>query len=105
MNASAPSPSAKAAATIQGSFLVARASACSGTSVPLSGGASSEIRASPMACSRCRRSLVKQRRNSVETSAGVPFGNAFQSGSSLSTEANVSDADSPVNARLPVSIS
>jgi hypothetical protein len=68
-------------------------------------GCCSMIRASPMACKRCRRSFCKHCRSSLRTAAGVSGGSAFQSGSNFSTEASVSETDSPLKASLPVSIS
>ena len=53
-------------------------------------GCSSAMRASPIACSRCLRSFVRQRRTSLRMEAGVLAGSASQSGSSFSTVAKVS---------------
>jgi len=44
------------------------------------GGFSNIIRASPIACSRCFRSFVRHRRNSLRIDAGVSRGSALQWG-------------------------
>ena len=63
------------------------------------------MRASPIACSRCRRSLVKQRESSIRIRCGTAAGRSAQSGSLVITKASVSLTPSPANARRPVSIS
>ncbi len=64
-----------------------------------------KMRASPIACKRCLRSLARQRRSRVRTADGIEAGSLDQSGSSLATETRISPPESPVNARCPVSIS
>ena len=66
---------------------------------------STAMRASPMACSLCLQSFLRQCRISLRTVAGVWVGSALQAGSSFSTDASVSESDLPWKARLPASIS
>jgi hypothetical protein len=63
------------------------------------------MRASPIACSRARGSLARQRVTSRRQLGGSEDGSADQSGSSRITAASVSETVSPANARLPDSIS
>jgi hypothetical protein len=68
-------------------------------------GCASTIRASPIACRRCARSLVRQRRSSVRMPAGMSAGSWLQSGSTFKIDASVSLTDSPWNACVPARIS
>jgi len=68
-------------------------------------GESIAMRASPIACNRCRRSLVKLRASSIRTRCGTVPGRSAQSGSLVITKASVSLTPSPAKARRPVSIS
>ncbi len=86
-------------ASVAGSAL----GASSSTSPPSA--RSMRMRASPMSRSRLRGSFSRQRRSRRCSIGGVVAGTAFQSGSSLSTAASVSETVSPGNASVPVSIS
>ena len=66
---------------------------------------SSVMRASPMSRSRCLGSRSRQRTRSVRTAAGVAAGSAAKSIGWRRTAAIVSEMPSPLNNRLPVSIS
>ena len=68
-------------------------------------GASSVSRASPISRSRLRGSFSRQRRTNRATAGGTCGGSACQSGSRVTIADSTSVTVSPVNGRLPVSIS
>ena len=79
-----------------------------GTSVadaPRLAGSSSAKSAAAMSATRLRRSFSRQRRISARIDPGTLAGNAFQSGSLLSTATITSVTSSPSNGRVPVNIS
>jgi hypothetical protein len=58
-----------------------------------------------MSCSRSRGRLRRQRRSSLSIAGGHAAGSRSQAGSSLMTEAMISEAVSPLKSARPVSIS
>ena len=79
--------------------------ACTTTGASGTVSCSNAMRASPIPCNRCLRSLTSMRPSNRRTCPGVVAGSARQSGSSFTTAANVSPTVAALNARLAVSIS
>ena len=82
--------------------------AAGGPTVPVSPDADCSLSrncATAMSATRSLRSFFKHRSSSVRRWAGVPGGNALQSGSLRITAVNVSRTSSPGKAVRPVSIS